>query len=203
MSLSYIYCGSEDKTDWDTMFKECYPFDNIARQHMIQALNELRLRVADPATMTPHHIIPRCFYEQKNLPVDNTPKNMIYLTQEEHLWFHCCCVSCCNYNIKPKLKHPVIAMLGYWKDAQKEGIAKAKARGQKFGPKPKEKPDESIWKPVIDRVNRNEITVNKAMFLLGEKRTTFYRLYGNDLNHMRTTMSARSYKMTHPDWNEP
>ena len=86
MNLSYIYCGAEDKTDWETMFSECYPFDNIARRHMIQSLNELRLRVADPATMTPHHIIPRCFYEQKDLPVDNTPKNLIYLTQEEHLW---------------------------------------------------------------------------------------------------------------------
>lgn len=190
MSLSYIYCGSEDKTDWDTMFKECYPFDNIARRHMIQALNELRLRVADPTTMTPHHIIPRCFYEQMNLPVDNTPKNLIYLTQEEHLWIHCCCVSCCNYNIKPKLKHPVIAMLGYWKDAQREGIAKAKAAGKKFGRPSIPCPPEEEWRPVMERLNKNEITVDAAAKLLNLKKTAFYRMLGKYIDHNRNFHAA-------------
>ena len=181
MNFSYVYCGECDKTDWNALFKECFPFDNVARQHMIQAITEVRKREVDTNSMTPHHIIPRCFYAQKNLPVDSTPQNLIYLTQEEHLWFHCCCVSCCNYNIKPKLKHPVIAMLGYWKDAQKVGIENAIAAGVKFGRRAISKPEESVWKPLIDQVNNGAITATKAMNVLNMKRTTFYKLFRNDL----------------------
>lgn len=202
MELSYIYCGAESKTaDWDGLFKECFPIENMAYTAMVQAINANRNRIGNLDTMVVHHIIPKCFYEYKGLPIDNSPKNLLWVTQEEHLWMHCCCVACCNYNIKPMLKSPVRIMLGYGKDAQREGIRRAKLRGQKFGPEPIKKPPESIWRPIIDRVNRNEINVPKAMRLLGTKKSTFYRLYRDDLDHTRTTMAARSYKMSHPEWN--
>ena len=191
MSYSYIYCGSEDKYDWDTLFKECFPIDNIARKYMILAINELRSRVSNTETMVPHHIIPRCFYDYKNLVCDSSPNNLIYVTQEEHLFFHSCAASCCNYNIKSKLKQPVVSMLGYWKDAQKEGIKKAMANGVHFGRPTIPKPPEDVWKPVIERVNRGEISARQACRELNFKNSTFYRLFGNDIDKNRTTKATR------------
>ena len=201
MINSYIYCGSEDKYDWDTLFQECFPIDNIARKHMIQVINELRQRVSNTEKMTQHHIIPRCFYEYKNLKCDNSQNNLIYVTQEEHLFLHSCAVACCNYNLKSKLKQPVIAMLGYWKDAQKEGIRRYVANGGKMGPPPKQRPAESIWKPIIEKVNANEMTVREALSILNLKRTTFYKLFMNELNRDRNvysrTMSAMRTNSVH------
>ena len=189
--IPYIYCGEPDAADWDTMFQECFPFDNIARQHMLSAVQEIRKRVADPDHMDLHHIIPRCFYKDKNLPVDNTGKNLIYVTPEEHLWFHCCCVSCCNYHIKPYLKSPVMSMIGYKKEAQRNGIKNALAAGVHFGRQAIPCPPEEIWRPVIDQVNRNEITVETALHLLHMKRTTFYKHFSKYVDPTRNAHAKR------------
>ena len=76
-------------------------------------------------------------------------------------------------------------MLGYWKDAQKEGIAKAKAAGKKFGRQAIPCPPDDVWRPVMDRLNKNEITVSTAAKLLNLKKTAFYRLLGKYIDHNR------------------
>ena len=202
MINSYIYCGSEDKYDWDTLFQECFPIDNIARKHMIQVINELRPRVSNAETMTPHHIIPRCFYVYKNLMCDSSQNNLIYVTQEEHLFLHSCAAACCNYNIKSQLRQPVIAMLGYWKDAQKEGIRKYVANGGKMGHPPIPRPADYIWKPILDKVNENEMKITDACSALNLKRTTFYKFFKNELNRDRNIHSRSMSGMHHKKDND-
>jgi len=71
--------------------------------------------------------------------------------------------------------------MSYRKDAQKVGIKNAIAAGVKFGRRAIPKPDESVWKPIIDQVNNGVITASKAIKILNMKRTTFYKLFHNDL----------------------
>lgn len=57
---------------------------------------------------------------------------------------------------------------------QAEGIAAAKARGQRLGKAPLETPQN--WQEVYTRWKSGEITAKTAMELTGTKRTSFYKL---------------------------
>jgi len=59
------------------------------------------------------------------------------------------------------------------KQRQAEGIATAKAKGVKFGRKPKERP--SIYEETVDRWQRHEISAREASRQLGISHSTFLR----------------------------
>lgn len=59
-------------------------------------------------------------------------------------------------------------------ERQKEGIEIAKRDGKYKGRKPIEKPNG--WEKVYQQWQNKEITANKAMEILGLKRTTFYKI---------------------------
>lgn len=41
-----------------------------------------------------HHIIPKCYYKDRNIPVDNTEDNLVNLLLQNHLLAHCYMVLC-------------------------------------------------------------------------------------------------------------
>lgn len=51
-----------------------------------------------------HHIIPRCYFNKHNLPVDNSEKNLVTLTVEQHRKVHKLAALCATDEMKPSLK---------------------------------------------------------------------------------------------------
>ena len=52
---------------------------------------------------------------------------------------------------------------------------------------PAQKPSEEIWKPVIDRYNRKEISVDDAINELHITRFKFYKFFGDDIARVRSS----------------
>lgn len=64
------------------MILECFEYN----QHfvaMMNIINHARLCNVE-GKFEKHHIIPRCFYKNKGLEVDNSSSNLVNLTIEEH-----------------------------------------------------------------------------------------------------------------------
>lgn len=87
---------------------ECFEYN----QHfvtMMNIINYSRLTNKD-GNFEKHHIIPRCWFNKHNLPVDNSENNLVKLTIEQHRKVHRLAVLCAKEEIKPALKYAVSLM---------------------------------------------------------------------------------------------
>lgn len=53
---------------------------------MMNVINAAKLNV--PESGHKHHIIPRCWFKMKNLPIDNSDSNLVLLSYEDHVKVH-------------------------------------------------------------------------------------------------------------------
>lgn len=58
-------------------------------QHFIAMMNVINTaRLNPPESGHKHHIIPRCWFKMKGIPVDNSNDNLVLLTYEDHCKVH-------------------------------------------------------------------------------------------------------------------
>ena len=58
-------------------------------QHLVAMMNVINAaRLCPPAKGHRHHIIPRCWFKMKGLPVDNSKDNIVLLTEDDHIKVH-------------------------------------------------------------------------------------------------------------------
>lgn len=58
-------------------------------QHFVAMMNVINAaRLNSPAKGHRHHIIPRCWFKMKGLPVDNSKDNIVLLTEDDHIKVH-------------------------------------------------------------------------------------------------------------------
>ena len=58
-------------------------------QHFVAMMNVINAaRLNPPAKGHNHHIIPKCWFKLKGLPVDNSKDNLVLLTEAEHMKIH-------------------------------------------------------------------------------------------------------------------
>lgn len=58
-------------------------------QHFIAMMNIINAAKRNPPVKGhKHHIIPRCWFKLKGLPVDNSESNLVLLTEDDHLKVH-------------------------------------------------------------------------------------------------------------------
>lgn len=54
-------------------------------QHFVAMMNVINVaRLNPPESGDKHHIIPKCWFTMNNLPIDNSDKNLVLLTKEQH-----------------------------------------------------------------------------------------------------------------------
>jgi len=76
------------------MILKCFKYN----QHfvaMMNIINLARIRNVD-GNFERHHVIPRCFFNVNNLPVDNSEANLVNLTLDEHRKVHQLIPLCAN-----------------------------------------------------------------------------------------------------------
>lgn len=149
-------------------------------QHFVaimNIINQYRLNVPDIGEI--HHIIPRCWFKMKNLPIDNSDNNLVKLSLENHIKIHKLAALCSKerwlrnkmvfaYTVMTSGKYALHdGMKGkHHKDSTKKKISKlAKARW---------KNEEFRNKEVIAHTNKkqsNEWIENRVKKLKGQKRT--------------------------------
>lgn len=82
---------------------DCFDYN----QHfvaMMNIINYAKLTNKD-GKFEKHHIIPRCWFNKHNLPVDNSENNLVNLTIEQHRKVHKLAVLCAKEEIKSSLKY--------------------------------------------------------------------------------------------------
>ena len=58
-------------------------------QHFVAMMNVINAaRLNPPESGHKHHIIPKCWFKMKGVPVDNSDNNMVLLTYEDHCKVH-------------------------------------------------------------------------------------------------------------------
>lgn len=74
-------------------------------QHFVAMMNIINLaRLNPPSKGHKHHIIPRCWFNKNNLPVDNSKDNLVLLSPEDHAKVHKLAYLCCKNEIKSSLR---------------------------------------------------------------------------------------------------
>lgn len=67
------------------MILDCFTYN----QHFVAMMNIINAaRLNPPAKGHKHHIIPKCWFKVKGLPIDNSKDNLVLLTEEDHLKVH-------------------------------------------------------------------------------------------------------------------
>ena len=84
----------------------------IYNQHFVAMMNIINAarRNNINGKFEKHHIIPRCYFKLKGLPVDGSEANLVNLTYEEHAKVHALAALCAVDELKPKLKYASIMM---------------------------------------------------------------------------------------------
>lgn len=68
-------------------------------QHFVAMMNVINAaRLNPPDKGHKHHIIPKCWYNMNDLPVDNSDDNLVKLSYEDHLKVHKLAYLCANGN---------------------------------------------------------------------------------------------------------
>lgn len=58
-------------------------------QHFVAMMNVINAaRLNPPESGHKHHIVPRCWFKSKNLPIDNSADNLVLLSYEDHCKVH-------------------------------------------------------------------------------------------------------------------
>lgn len=80
---------------------ECFDYN----QHFVAMMNIINRAKREnlEGKFEKHHIIPRCFYKNKGLEVDNSEKNLVKLTLEEHRKVHQLAYLCAKEIVKTSL----------------------------------------------------------------------------------------------------
>ena len=61
----------------------------IYNQHFVAMMNIINAaKLNPPVKGHKHHIVPRCWFEMNNLPVDNSKDNLVLLSYEDHVKVH-------------------------------------------------------------------------------------------------------------------
>lgn len=74
---------------------------------MMNIINNARLNNINKGHK--HHIIPRCWFKYKKLPIDNSKSNLIILSAEDHLKVHQLAVLCAR---EPYIRGAMLAAVG-------------------------------------------------------------------------------------------
>lgn len=69
-------------------------------QHFVAMMNVINAaRLNPPAKGHNHHIIPKCWFKLKGLPVDNSKDNLVLLSYEDHVKIHKLAIYCASSSI--------------------------------------------------------------------------------------------------------
>lgn len=74
--------------------------DNMFLDQYIKLVNDNRQIEKEKYKHQKHHVIPQAYYRMKNLPVDNSRSNVVYLTHYNHLLAHYLLYKCSVYPLK-------------------------------------------------------------------------------------------------------
>lgn len=80
---------------------ECFEYN----QHFVAMMNVINRAKREnlEGKFEVHHIIPRCFYKAMNMEVDNSDKNLVKLTREQHCKVHHLAMLCAKEIVKNSL----------------------------------------------------------------------------------------------------
>jgi len=136
---------------------------------MMNIINKAKLCNVDEGKYEKHHIIPQCFYKLRKLKIDNSEKNLVKLTVEEHRKVHKLAVLCAKPFIRIKLKWASCMMnretnpgFGYHQSA----------KGMKHSDEWKRKHSEDIknkWKDPIFREKMTKLKLGNKNGFYGHK----------------------------------
>lgn len=81
-------------------------------QHFVAMMNIINLAklTNNDDKFEKHHIIPRCYFNKHNLPVDNSENNLVKLTTEQHRKVHKLAALCATEEMKTSLKYAASLM---------------------------------------------------------------------------------------------
>jgi len=69
-------------------------------QHFVAMMNIINAaRLNPPAKGHKHHIIPKCWFKMKGIPIDNSDANLVLLTEEDHIKVHKLAMLCSSDSI--------------------------------------------------------------------------------------------------------
>lgn len=79
-------------------------------QHFVAMMNVINAAKLNPPTKGhKHHIIPRCWFNMNNLPVDNSKDNLVLLTLEDHIKVHKLASLC---SVDTHIKYAMLSSIG-------------------------------------------------------------------------------------------
>ena len=69
-------------------------------QHFVAMMNIINSsRLSPPKSGHMHHIIPKCWFKMKHLPIDNSEANLVLLSYEDHVKVHKLAYMCAKSSI--------------------------------------------------------------------------------------------------------
>lgn len=126
-------------------------------QHFVAMMNVINAaRLNPPAKGHKHHIIPKCWFKMKGLPVDNSKDNLILLDEEQHMKVHKLAAMCIiGSNMRSAMGFAVHRLHGSFSGMQHSEASRQKMSEARTGKRPKNLDD--LHKAQIGR-KRSELT---------------------------------------------
>lgn len=82
-------------------------------QHFVAMMNVINAaRLNPPESGHKHHIVPRCWFKMKNLPIDNSNDNLVLLTYEDHCKVHKLAYLCTTGKMKRNMAYAYHRLTG-------------------------------------------------------------------------------------------